>query len=285
VLALFARWVPESPAFLHQRGRQEDAQLALELLARRNGRLTPEVQELVRNLQQHRHASPQQQGVGLSKLCSRSLRWRVAVVCALWACTAVGSDFWFWITELGKARGVPRHQVEGLLVVGRIVGICGFLSAATCARYIDGLKLLFGASAACALIVFFMSALAITPDAPSVAIVSSMLLLQFAYDMVWSLLYATTVCAFDAACRISALSLASACSRVGATIAPLIAGNLIAQTSNGAFLFWATGWTTAAIAAFSLIRMPQANPVPSSEGVGASACDDIDLDALPKSTQ
>lgn len=176
---------------------------------------------------------------------------RIILCCILWAFCSAGSDFWFWITEIGRAHGVSRHQVEGIMLTCRFVGICAFFTAAALSRGGQGSKVLRAALAACSVASVAIAVLSMA-GAPPIFLACSVLALSFPYDMVWGLLYATTASSFDAACRASALSVASASSRASAALTPLASGLLLERREPVAFVLWAFSWAAAAVVAMTL---------------------------------
>lgn len=241
--------VPESPVHLHHWGKKKELQTKLRRMAERNGSLTPAALNMIETLEPGRQNSKDANPSGLAKLCTSGLRSQMLFVSTMWCAITFASDFWFWITEMASSRAVERHKVEELMVFCRIVGIVGFLVAAALAKVGGGFRALFGALVVCALTSVAVAALVSNDEAQIHLIAILMMVLSFAYDMVWSLLYATTAVSFDALCRATALSMASASSRAAAAIAPLVSSRLLLKGPGLACNFWAVGWCVAAVMA------------------------------------
>lgn len=249
-LLLFTwRWVPESPVHLHHFGEQQKLQDKLRRMAEWNGTLTPATLEMIETLEHEQQGGEGAKSSGLARLCSSGSRTQILVVSGMWCAATFASDFWFWITEMAASRAIERHHVEELMMWCRIVGIFGFLVAAALAKAGGGLQALFGALVACALVSGTIAALVSADGVQTHLIAIAIIVIAFPYDMVWSLLYATTAASFDPLCRATALSFTSASSRAAAVVAPLISSRLLLRGPGPPSHFWAISWCVAAVIA------------------------------------
>lgn len=251
LLVLLSRCIPESPMYLYQSGRLKQAQEALYKISASNHTDMDIVRRVTAQLSLHGKAGSNSDTVGVARLFTRDFAMRIILCCVLWACCAAGSDFWFWITEIGHAHGVSRHEVEAIMLTCRFVGVCAFFTAAASSRGGRGSQVLRAALAACSIASVAIAVLS-TSGASPIVLACSVLTLAFPYDMVWGLLYATTASSFDAACRASALSVASACSRASAALTPLASGLFLESREPVAFVLWASSWAAAAVIAMTL---------------------------------
>jgi len=87
-----------------------------------------------------------------------------------------------------------------------------------------------------------------------------MAVLFIPYDVVWSLIYATTASSFDSHCRASALAVATCFSRAAATVVPLITGKLLEHHEFFALSFWTLAWAAATcVACLISFSVPEQN--------------------------
>ena len=115
LLLFFIPLVPESPSHLLQSGHRDRLQRALVAMARRNGK-SVDVPELMHRLPTPTGTAGRRgAAIGLWRLWARGLRGRTVLVVVLWAGCATGSEFWFWVTELGKARGISEVAVKEIM--------------------------------------------------------------------------------------------------------------------------------------------------------------------------
>lgn len=249
LLMAIARLLPESPVFLVQSGQSTAAKEALSRMCRFNGR--PDWNARVTqdaSLAAEDAECSQQSKRGLGLILSRwGLATRALVFGFLWAFAMTGSDWKSWVTELGNKHNSPEHSVAMFMILINFVGIIGFLSAAWLARGGRGPSVLRGALVAAT--GFALLSAFLIEDHISLPFICSVIGLALSYDMVWSLLYATTAAAFDPLCRASAISVASSFSRAAASVAPLLSGFLLQQEESVALFFWAAAWACAALLA------------------------------------
>lgn len=264
LLLAIVKLLPESPVFLQQSGQLAEAQLALNTICRYNGR--PEwgarVPQDTAATKTEDAALSHQPKRGFYRISSRwGLATRAVAFGLLWAFCMTASDWKSWVTEIGNNHGSSEHSVATFMLLIEIEGIAGFLSAAWLARGGRGPAVLRGALAA-ATISALIAAL-LVGDPISAAFLCSVLGLDFAYDMVWGLLYATTATAFDPLCRASALSIASCFSKAAASAVPLVSSSLLLRAGESmALFFWASAWAAATCLALAI------NFAESTSGIG-----------------
>ena len=249
VLLFFIPLVPESPSHLLQSGQRDRLQRALVAMARRNGKAI-DVPGLMRKLP----APPGAAGrggasSGLRRLWDRGVRGRTILVVILWAGCATGSEFFFWVTELGKAWGIPEVAVKEVMFIGRLTGPVAFISASAASRFGYAKVVLTMAAALCSVSTAAIAVL-LSVQASHGAVAVALLALNFFFDMVWGVVYAIPLTIFDASCRASALSVGTSSNKVAALLVPFLSTYLIGRAEGrgpGPFMVWALGWAVAAV--------------------------------------
>jgi len=272
LLMLVAKLLPESPVFLQQCGQQAEAQEALNRIRKFNGSPGWKAQASVP--QEPAHSSQEALNAkskrGLAWILSRrGLATRVVLFGLLWSFTMTASDWTAWVTEIGDSHGFSEHAIETFMIIIKGVGVAGFLLAASCAQGGRGprvLRVALAASTAAA----FCGAVFIGNDRPE-ALISSVVCLTLAYDMVWALLYATTAAAFDPLCRASALSITQCFSRAAAAVVPLISGPLLLHQESLALFFWAAAWACATCMAIVINFTEFGSPASVNDGTAEEA--------------
>ena len=254
VLLMFViQFVPESPSHLLHTGHRHRLQQALAAMARRNQVACIDVKDLVQRLPTHHNGDTggrKETSSGFGRLWERDVRRPMIAVALLWAGCAVGSEFFFWVTELGKAWAVPDRAVKGVMLIGRCIGPVAFILASIASRFgYSKYVLTFGASI-CSVSTAAIAVL-LSVGASHLAVACALLALNFFFDMVWGVVYSITLATFDASCRASALSVGTSCNKVAAFFIPFLSATLLDSTEGRSytpFICWALGWAVAAAA-------------------------------------
>ncbi|CAE8621706.1 unnamed protein product [Polarella glacialis] len=260
-LLMFA-WplIPESPSYLQMSGQETKAKDALRNICLRNkgGAEALVFSEDLQHSAQDQKAD--QSATGVARLFStRRLAVHTCLFGLLWALTNSASDFGNWITEIGHEHGIQSHQVEGFMIVFKVVGVAAFITSAVFARGGRGPLILRGGYLAATLAAAAASAV-VTLGGSRVLLAVSMAVLFIPYDVVWSLIYATTASSFDSHCRASALAVATCFSRAAATVVPLITGKLLEHHEFFALSFWTLAWAAATcVACLISFSVPEQN--------------------------
>ena len=248
LLLFFIPFVPESPSHLLQSGQTDRLQQALVAMARRNGK-SINVPDLVHKLPPPTDTGRSGTSSGLRRLWARGVRRRTILVVILWAGCATGSEFFFWVTELGKAWGIPEVAVKEVMFLGRLTGPVAFISASIASRFGYGKVVLTTGAAFCSASTAAIAVL-LSMKASHGTVAVALLALNFFFDMVWGVVYSITLAIFDASCRASALSVGTSSNKVAALLVPLLSTYLIDSTEgrgSGPFMVWALGWAVAAV--------------------------------------
>lgn len=216
LLLWWRRGLPESPRWLEQNGRAAEAEAIVAAIEAQSGALPSEERPIVA-----RQVDVATKG-GIGDLISRTLLRRTLIVCLLWG--AMGFcyyAFMTWIPSLLVMRGFGIARSFGLSIAIYAAQTPGYFSAAWLNDRIGRKAVIasyMGLAALSALV------LAISATAPMV--VASSMLLSFAMNGAYAGLYSYTPELFPTSVRATAQGIATAISRVGAMVSPILVGLL-----------------------------------------------------------
>lgn len=205
-------YVPESPLFLHRRGRTEAAHTVLERVARVNG-VAGTIAPLLPAL-----ASQQGAPRSLAALFSRTLRRRSVALLLAWGLVSVayyGVFVYLPLKLAGAGFGFMRGQA--FLIVLALVQLPGYALAAFGVERWGRKPTLIGF-----LLLSALGCMLYSLGSTTALVVGSTLLMSFALLGTWAALYAFTPEVYPTGLRASGMGLAGAVARCGGLLAPTI---------------------------------------------------------------
>jgi putative MFS transporter len=214
VVFLARRHLPESPRWLMDHGKNEEAERVLSQIEhevqRRYGRPLPEPSLIVKT-SQHKHADP------VMTLWSRQYLKRTLMAAGLWFFALLGYfGLTSWLTTLLHQHGFSVTSSIGFVTLISLGGIPGFLFAAWLIEKI-------GRKPTMALYLVLSAATAYLYGHPSPGLLFiEGFMMQFFFFGMWCVLYAYTPELYPTRARSSGAGWASAFGRVGAILGPVV---------------------------------------------------------------
>jgi putative MFS transporter len=244
------RYVPESPRWLEESGKHEEAD-----------RVMLKIEEKVRAAQGHHHLpEPKpvlQSGVvkptrsSFSELWSNGYASRTLMLWALWFFALLGYyGITTWLGALLQQAGYPVTKSVFYTLMISLAGIPGFLVSAhlleVWGRKPTLILMLLG-SAICA----FLYGSTAASVGSQVQLVVSGLCMQFFMFGMWSVLYAYTPELYPTRARATGSGFASSVGRLGSLLGPMIIGVVLpAAGQSGVFSLGAASFAVAALVVF-----------------------------------
>ena len=246
VVLLVRRGMPESPRWLAERGRAEEADAVMRHMEaeveRRIGRPLPPPAPFVA-VPAAGHANP------LGTVFSREYATRTTMAFGLWFFALIGFfGLNSWIAVLLRGHGFSIIGSVGFVTLITVGGIPGFIAAAW---------LLERAGRKPTTVVFLLASAVAAwvygNSAGEAALFVSGFVMQFFMFGMWSCLYAYTPELYPTRARSTGAGLASAAGRLGAILGPVVVPVLVrANGQAAAFEVGAAGFVVAAVLVLAL---------------------------------
>ncbi|MEX2542657.1 MAG: MFS transporter [Trueperaceae bacterium] len=249
LLGLVVRlWVPESPRYLLNEGRQAEAREVLLRIARMN-RIEVDVSNIHASLPERRNTT--------AALFGTKLRGRTLLLALIWFGLSFGYYGVFtWLRPIFLNQGVEVLTTYWFLVVLALAQVPGYALAA---YWLDRLgrrftlaTFLLGSAAAS--MVFAVSTV------PAVVIGAS-LLLSFSLLGAWGALYAYTPEVYPTEVRATGMGFAGAAARAGGIVAAQVGGLLLVLSFPLALAVYAASLFTAGIGTLLMRQNPEGRPL------------------------
>ncbi len=246
VVLLVRRGMPESPRWLAERGRAEEADVVMRHMEteveRRLGRPLPPPAPFVAAPQAGR-ANP------LATVFSREYATRTAMAFGLWFFALIGFfGLNSWIAVLLREHGFSIIGSVGFVTLITLGGIPGFITAAWLLERV-GRK----PTTALFLLASAVAAWVYGNSIDQTALFLSGFIMQFFMFGMWSCLYAYTPELYPTRARSTGAGLASAAGRLGAILGPVVVPVLVrANGQAAAFEVGAAGFVIAAVLVLAL---------------------------------
>lgn len=212
---IIRRRVPESPRWLHSRGRDADADRTMSEIEagveRASGRPLPEP-----GPERYREVRTRQ--FSLSTLFTREYRSRTVMAWVVWFCVLLGYyGITTWIAKLLADSGLSVAKSTSFVLLMALWGIPGFITAAYLLDRLGRKPVLSGFILLSALAAFFYGQASSTFE---LIVFGSFM--QFFFFGMWSSLYAYTPEVFPTRARATGCGTASGVGRLGAVIGPYL---------------------------------------------------------------
>ncbi len=227
LLLWWRRALPESPLWLARHGRQAEAFEVIERIEAESGTLGPRAERPV----SARRASPDAPApairanakrAGLAELLVPPQRKHLAVAFVLWAVMGCCYyAFMTWIPSLLIARGLTMSKSFGFTIAIYAAQVPGYFSAAWANDRFGRREVIAAYMALGAVGALFLSGV----QTPTGLLMTS-IVLSFALNGVYAGLYSYTPELFSTSVRATAQGIATATSRVGAMVSPILVGAL-----------------------------------------------------------
>lgn len=249
LLGLVVRlWVPESPRYLLNQGRQTEAREVLQRIARMN-----RVEIDVANIR----ASPPARRNTTAALFGPKLRARSVLLGLIWFSLSFGYYGVFtWLRPIFSSQGIEVLATYWFLVVLALAQIPGYALAAywldRLGRRVTLAVFLLGSAAAS--MIFAVSTV------PAVVIGAS-LLLSFSLLGAWGALYAYTPEVYPTEVRATGMGFAGAAARAGGIVAAQVGGLLLVLSFPLALGVYAASLFAAGIGALLMRQNPEGRPL------------------------
>ncbi len=245
LLLWWRRGLPESPRWLEGKGRYAEAEAIVDKVEAECGSMAPV--SIAGSMMERQGAVPEKAGLAL--LLQAPWRRHLAVAFVLWAVMGCCYyAFMTWIPGLLIARGLTMSKSFGFTIAIYAAQVPGYFSAAWANDRFGRREVIAGYLGLGALGALFLANVQ-TPT----GLLWASIALSFALNGVYAGLYAYTPELFPTAIRATAQGIATATSRVGAMVSPVLVGALypvlgFTGVFVAALVLLATGALTALLA-------------------------------------
>lgn len=253
MVAILLVWqVPESPEFLHGKGRTPEANTVLTLIASVNGNQSwsvlgkdeeagKESDDAVKHSDEDAPPSP------LQLLTSADVFGPLCAMAVIWFGGMIGSGWYMWVVDV--AGRVHLKEVSyWLMIATRVAVVVSFTLVSLIVGRVSTRALtaasFVGVSVASML--FTVTLCNIQPVAWQFC--TTFLCYAFMFGAAWPMIYVITPTFFPTAVRVTAVAIASASSKVGSAVQPQIAGHLMDSSLFTTGVLFSSGWIVCCIA-------------------------------------
>ncbi|MBI1270451.1 MFS transporter [bacterium] len=247
IVLIIRRIVPESPRWLYESGRVEEAEAVMTSIESKvKAELkTDELPTPKPEPEQGNSISNQERSHPFIELFKGEYRKRTIMVWTLWFFALLGYyGLTTWLGALLESKGFTMAKSTNYITLISLAGIPGFITAAILVESWGRKPMMITTLLGSALMAYFYG----TADSVPV-IIGFGLAMQFFMFGMWSVLYAYTPELYPTHARATGAGFASSIGRVGALIGPVVVGMLLSQTGQpGVFALAAGSFVIAAMA-------------------------------------
>lgn len=247
IVLIIRRIVPESPRWLYESGRVEEAEAVItHIESKVKAELkTDDLPEPKPERQKGNSISSKERSHPFIELFKGEYRKRTIMVWTLWFFALLGYyGLTTWLGALLESKGFTMAKSTNYVTLISLAGIPGFITAALLVESWGRKPMMITTLLGSALMAYFYG----TADSVPV-IIGFGLAMQFFMFGMWSVLYAYTPELYPTHARATGAGFASSIGRVGALIGPVLVGMLLSQTGQpGVFALAAGSFVIAAMA-------------------------------------